>query len=1033
MRSPLLSFALIFPGIAAAVEPVSFNRDIRPIMSDTCFHCHGFDAKTREAGLRLDIREEAIRETEEGALPIVPGDPDKSEIILRIFDEDDPMPPEKAHKPFTPEQKELFRRWVAEGAVYEPHWSYAPLKRPALPKGREEGNPIDAFIRATLAEKGLSPSPPAPDHVLARRLSLDLTGLPPISVIGEQSSVAGGSQNPNTEQHSPITDLTESLLSSPHFGERMAVWWLDIARYADTVGFHGDQNQRIFPYRDYVINAFNGNKPFDVFTREQLAGDLLPDATPEQLVATGYNRLNMMTREGGAQPKEYLAKYGAERVRSVAAAWFGSTFGCAECHDHKFDPIQTRDFYELQSFFADVKQWGVYANYGYTPEPELEGVNNDSPFPPEIEVESPWLKNRHTEAVEALANHLAASAVKLAADPKAMAAQAKWEESTAAFLKKHPTGWSVVPSAIAVVLKNGKPDEKQRAIFTGAEVAPPRVLGKGEELQVSIKSDGPVASVRIEVSREGFDAKQLGKSLTLAIEARASDGKARKVGFRGGDASAKRPTYQGGAEIPGLGSEWRLPRAIEDGETLASVWTLSDPLAIETGEEFNAKIGGDNILPVVISLSPLASFDPLATAAPETLAALKKAPSARDENEKRLATTAFLLATAHDRAAWDKAHQLAAAERALFEGRTWTMVTRATAKPLDIRVLPRGNWQDETGPVVLPATPSFLPGRLESGPDKRLTRLDLANWIASDANPITARAVMNRLWAMFFGTGLSAVVDDLGSQGELPSHPELLDWLAVEFRESGWDLKHMVRLIVTSETYRQSSVFQKEALEIDPANRLLASQNPRRLEAEFVRDNALAIAGLLQSKEIGGPSVKPYQPAGYYEALQFPNRDYIADTDARQWRRGLYTHWQRTFLHPMMANFDAPARDECAAARTNSNTPQQALTLLNDPAFVEAARVFASRLLVQKDTDDQTKLQSAFRLALNREPKEKEATALASFLTEQRDHYKANPGDATKLLAIGLAPKADFDPAEQAAWTQVARVLLNAQETITRY
>jgi hypothetical protein len=374
------------------VEPVRFNRDIRPILSDTCFHCHGFDAKTREADLRLDLREEALKETGDGLIPIVPGDPDKSEIILRIFDEDDPMPPEKAHKPFTPEQKELFRRWVAEGAVYEPHWAYAPLVRPALPKGYEKENPIDAFIRAQLAEKGLDLSPAAPVHVLARRLYLDLTGLPPDSVTGNQSTVNGGTK-------SSIAEITDSLLSSPHFGERMAVWWLDIARYADTVGFHGDQNQRIFPYRDYVINAFNANKRFDVFTREQLAGDLIPGAGTEQLVATGYNRLNMMTREGGAQPKEYLAKYGAERVRSVAAAWFGSTFGCAECHDHKFDPIKARDFYELQSFFADVKQWGVYANYGYTPEPELEGVNNDSPFPPEIEVESPWLKNRHTEAV----------------------------------------------------------------------------------------------------------------------------------------------------------------------------------------------------------------------------------------------------------------------------------------------------------------------------------------------------------------------------------------------------------------------------------------------------------------------------------------------------------------------------------------------------------------------------------------------------------------------------------------------------------
>jgi len=1032
MRSPLLSFALIFPGIAAAVEPVSFNRDIRPIMSDTCFHCHGFDAKTREAGLRLDLREEAIRETEEGALPIVPGDPDKSEIILRIFDEDDPMPPEKAHKPFTPEQKELFRRWVAEGAVYEPHWSYAPLKRPALPKGHEEGNPIDAFIRAKLAEKGLELSPAAPDHVLWRRLSLDLTGLPPAAVVDKRSSVNGGDTTAATDHRLLFTDY---LLSSPHFGERMAVWWLDIARYADTVGFHGDQNQRIFPYRDYVINAFNGNKPFDVFTREQLAGDLLPDATPEQLVATGYNRLNMMTREGGAQPKEYLAKYGAERVRSVAAAWFGSTFGCAECHDHKFDPIQTRDFYELQSFFADVKQWGVYANYGYTPEPELEGVNNDSPFPPEIEVESPWLKNRHAEAVEALANHLADTAAKLAGDPKAAAAQAKWEEGLAGFLTKHPTGWVPLATNQTEILKEGEPVEKRAAVVSGDAVAPDKPLGKGEALSVTAPIGGvpSFSSIRIELPAEGRDDAKLGKAITLSLEVHAADGKIRKVGLRSGEATAKRPVHRGGAEVPGLENEWRLPKSIVKGQALQANWLFNGPLALKEGEQLVVNLGGDNVLPVKIFVSPLAATDPLEVAAPKSLAALTKPLADRSEAEKALATVTFLLATAHDRAASDEAHQLAAAERALFDGRTWTMVTQAAAKPLDIRVLPRGNWQDETGPVVLPATPSFLPGRLESGPDKRLTRLDLANWIASDANPITARAVMNRLWAMFFGTGLSAVVDDLGSQGELPSHPELLDWLAVEFRESGWDLKHMVRLIVTSETYRQSSVFQKKALEIDPANRLLASQNPRRLEAEFVRDNALAIAGLLQSNEIGGPSVKPYQPAGYYEALQFPNRDYVADTDARQWRRGLYTHWQRTFLHPMMANFDAPARDECAAARTNSNTPQQALTLLNDPAFVEAARVFAARLLGEKAADDRARLNKAFELAMNREPKEKEVAALTDFLTEQRNTYQSAPEDAAKLLAVGLAPKAALDPAELAAWTQVARVLLNAQETITRY
>jgi hypothetical protein len=1002
---------------------VRFNRDIRPILSDTCFHCHGFDAKTREADLRLDLREEALKETEDGLIPIVPGDPDKSEIILRIFDEDDPMPPEKAHKPFTPEQKELFRRWVAEGAVYEPHWAYAPLVRPALPEGYEKENPIDAFIRAQLAEKGLDLSPAAPDHVLARRLSLDLTGLPPAA--HRDPSI----RNPKSE----IRNLTESLLSSPHFGERMAVWWLDIARYADTVGFHGDQNQRIFPYRDYVINAFNTNKRFDVFTREQLAGDLIPGAGTEQLVATGYNRLNMMTREGGAQPKEYLAKYGAERVRSVAAAWFGSTFGCAECHDHKFDPIKARDFYELQSFFADVKQWGVYANYGYTPEPELEGVNNDSPFPPEIEVESPWLKNRHAEAVEALKNHLAETAKALASDAKAVTAQAKWEKGLEEFLTNHPDGWVTITPDQAAILKDGKPLAKRTPVISGNLVSPDKALGKGESLVITSDDVGSVSSIRIELPAEGRDPAKLGKSLTLSLEVRAANGKTRKIGFRTGEASAKRPVHRGGAEVPGLESEWRLPKTAEPGEPLQAIWLTNDPIQLKEGEQLVVSIGGDNLHPVRLSFSPLAAVDPLETASSVTLAALTKPLASRNEVEKSLVTTAFLLSTAHDRAAWDKAHQFAAAERALFGGRTWTMVTKAVEKPLTIRVLPRGNWQDETGPVVLPATPSFLPGRLESSPDKRLNRLDLANWIASDANPITARAVMNRLWALYFGTGLSAVVDDLGSQGELPSHPELLDWLAVEFRESGWDLKHMVRLIVTSETYRQSSIFQKKALEIDPANRLLASQNPRRLEAEFVRDNALAIAGLLRIEEIGGPSVKPYQPAGYYEALQFPNRDYVTDTDTRQWRRGVYTHWQRTFLHPMMANFDAPARDECAAARTNSNTPQQALTLLNDPAFVEAARVLAARLLAEKAQDDNVRLKAAFGLAMNREPKEKEVAALTAFLAEQRKTYQSAPDDAAKLLAIGLAPKANLDPAEHATWTQVARVLLNAQETITRY
>lgn len=1020
---PSALFAIGIP--VGAVEPVSFNRDIRPILSDTCFHCHGFDPNTREAGLRLDLREAAIVETEDGVLPIVPGDPDRSEIILRIFDEDDPMPPEKAHKPLTPEQKELFRRWVAEGAVYEPHWSYAPLERPGLPGDARAANPIDAFIQARLKGKGFDSSPPAARDLLLRRLSLDLTGLPPDA-------------HPQLADAATTEAAIEALLASPHFGERIAVWWLDIARYADTVGFHGDQNQRIFPYRDYVIDAFNRNKPFDVFTREQLAGDLLPGATTEQLVATGYNRLNMMTREGGAQPKEYLAKYGAERVRSVSAAWFGSTFGCAECHDHKFDPIRASDFYELQAFFADVKQWGVYSDYGYTPEPELRGFNNDYPFPPEIEVESPWLKERHRLAEADLTAHLAETATRLESDPKQSAAREDWDKEGREFLAAHPGGWALSAPKSVELRKDGKalPDRKPLLSAKGSLGADR--LARGETLSVVVPAEGlrTVAALKLSVASDEMDeetvAARLGKMVTLSLEVRDAQGKARKLALGAGEATAKRPTYRSGAEVPGLTNEWRLPFDRPEG-AMEAIWLLAEPLAIARGEELVLALGGDNLLPLRISLSPFGATDPLAVAEASTLGALGKNAGERSAEEKARLSEVYLCSTAADRGAFDRAHQLAAAERALFGGRTWTMVTEAAAEPLTVRVLPRGNWQDETGPVVLPATPSFLPGRIESSGAKRLNRLDLANWIVSEANPITARAVVNRLWAMFFGTGLSAVVDDLGSQGELPSHPELLDWLAVEFRESGWDVKHLVRLIVSSQTYQQSSRLRQEVLAADPGNRLLASQNPRRLEAEFVRDNALAIAGLLKIDRIGGPSAKPHQPAGYYAALQFPNRDYIADTDGSQWRRGLYTHWQRTFLHPMLANFDAPARDECAATRVVSNTPQQALTLLNDPVFVEAARVFAARLLEEKAADDPARLRSAFRLALNREAGDQELAALTDFLTKQRNHYRSAKEDAAKLLAVGLAPKPDLDPAEHAAWTQVARVLLNAQETITRY
>ena len=1030
---------LIFPFtvlVACGAEPalpakVEFNRDIRPIMSDTCFHCHGPDAKAREAGMRLDVREEALRKTKNDFVPIVPGRPDESEIIARIFDTEEPMPPEKAHKPLTPRQKALLRRWVEQGAVYEPHWAYASLRRPGLPDGGAKRNPIDAFIEAKLAERKISLSPEAPANRLLRRVSLDLTGLPPTpdEVVAFSQEVASSGA---------YERQVERLLASPHFGERMAVWWLDVARFADTVGFHGDQNQRIFPYRDYVINAFNTNKRFDQFTIEQLAGDLLPNPTKEQLVATGYNRLNMMTREGGAQLKEYLAKYGAERVRSVAAAWFGSTFGCAECHDHKFDPIKTRDFYELQSFFADVKQWGVYANYGYTPEPELFGVNNESPFPPEVEVESPYLKRRYEQAQRDFDVQLAATRERLGRDAVGQSTFSAWEQEISAFLAGAPDGW-LHPVPEARILRNGKPvANRAPTVDADGGVKADKLLGKGETMEVVLDAAGlgRLAALRVDVIPEPDDAGAMvpsrAKELTIAVSLVSSDGKKRKIAYAAGEATAKRPIYRGGAEIYGLAGEWRLPLQTTNGPVRA-VWLLDLSAPLTGGEKVQLSIGGDVTQALRFSVSPLGGIEPLTAHSDEVLGALGRPASQRTPRQTQLALEAWQMSTAVDRAAYDATRKLFAAVRDLNHGRSWSLVTQAAA-PLTVRVLPRGNWQSEAGPIVLPSTPSFLPARIESTPDRRLTRLDLARWIVSKENPITARAVMNRLWQQFFGVGLSATVDDLGSQGEPPSHPELLEWLASEFRDSGWDVKHMIRLLVTSRTYRQNSNLRPELKEIDPANRLLASQSPRRLDAEFVRDNALFVAGALNLAEIGGPSVKPYQPDGYYDALQFPNRTYVASQSDEQWRRGVYMHWQRTFLHPMLANFDAPSRDECAALRMVSNTPQQALTLLNDPTFVEAARLFASRLLnTASATTDAQRIRRAYQLALARDPKPKEIASLTAFLATQREHYRATPEEAVKLGKVGRAPQSTHDPVELGAWTNLCRVVLNAQETITRY
>lgn len=826
------------PCLARGLEPplpekIEFNRDVRPILSENCFKCHGFDKKKREADRRLDTREGALAEND-GIKAIVPGKLAESEVHLRIHssDKDEAMPPVKSGKKLSERQKAILDKWIEQGAEYQAHWAYlAPACQPVPPI--ESGafpvrNPIDAFIQARLAEMGLQPSPETDRITLARRVFLDVTGLPP--------STAEISAFLADESANAYERLVDRLLMSPAFGERMAVSWLDVVRYADTIGFHSDNPRNVWPYRDYVIAAFNADKPFSQFTIEQLAGDLLPGSTTEQKVASTFNRLNLTTEEGGAQAKDYEARTVADRVRAVGTAWLGQTTGCAQCHDHKYDPITTRDFYQLGAFFADIKEAAI-------------GHREDGMLLPTTEQQAKL--DEFTTRIAALQKQLDTTTPELAM------AQTKWEEEFAV----QKQGAKEPPAEIVSVLKVS-PGER-----TPAQTA---------QAAKYFRSITPALD-------------DVRKGLTTAQQSRANFEK----------------------EIPHC------------------------------------------------------------------------------------------------------------------------LVTESTAPTRTVRILPRGDWQNETGEIVEPGVLHFLP-QPPNIDGRRLTRLDLAQWLVSRENPLTARVFVNRLWKLFFGTGLCKVLDDLGAQGEPPHNPALLDWLACEFMDNGWKVKDIVREIVNSHAYRQKSEASADLLLRDPDNREFARQSRFRMDAEFVRDNALTISGLLVRK-IGGPSVNPYQPAGYWENLNFPVREWKNDTGENQWRRGLYTHWQRSYLHPSLLAFDAPSREECVAERVRSNIPQQALTLLNDPTYVEAARVFATRIIKEGGVEPGQRIAWAFREALGRAARPDELQTLGALANKHLNVF-ANAGEASaQLLAVGLTPIAkETNSTELAAWTSVARVILNLHETITR-
>ena len=1030
-------------GVPAEIE---FNRDVRPILSNTCFKCHGPDEENNQSKLRLDLRDFAIAPHVNKAgrtiTGIVPGKPDESEVWLRLTSTDPVkmMPPPDALHQATDLDRAIIRRWIEQGAEYAPHWSYIMPEKVAPPAVASTGlvrNAIDHFVLRKLEAADITPHPEADRATLLRRLSLDLVGLPPTPA---ELDTFLNDVSPGAYERA-----VDRLLESPHYGERMAVPWLDLVRFSDTVGFHGDQRQNIFPYRDYIIDAFNQNKPYDDFVREQLAGDLLPDATPEQIVATGFNRLNLMTREGGAQPLEYLAKSAADRVRAVSTTFMGSTVGCAECHDHKYDPFTTRDFYSLAAYFADVKQWGVYSDYKYTPNPDLKGFNNDFPFPPEMDVENDYLKRRAARIQAAQAARISEVVDSILARPEGRSRVIDWARANADPLLASNGGWSAIP----IVQVTGDAATKITQMDDGSVRMEniPKSKQEGDEKYgtrlILSPASGMIAAMQLEalpdlqgsgtVARSSFGSFTVSPTIELR---RQGSAKAEKLELAGGFPDRDSWTFSNAYMVTSVEDRWRTDPQFAD-ETQRVIYQLESPIDIEEGDELVVTLKTTDLARARLYVSPLGlrrNGETVASDLSSTIAtAVTSGGAILSEGQWRLLGTEYFKGTGTtDAVSYATALETLREIAACRDGMAFTMVTEPM-EPLITRVLPRGNWQDESGEVVAPAPPAFLAKNVSTS-GERATRLDLAEWIVSSENPLTARTQVNRLWNQFFGTGLSAVVDDLGLQGEYPSHPELLDWLAVEFVDSGWDVKHMVRLMVNSATYRQQSVFRPELQDMDPDNRLLAAHPSRRLEAEFVRDNALFIAGLLDP-EIGGPSATPYQPDGYYVSLNFPKRRYQAERDERQYRRGVYNHWQRTFVHPMMANFDAPSREECTADRTVSNTPQQALTLLNDPSFVEAARALAERAMTEPArTDFETRIEHAFRLVLARSPSAEEATGLKKFYFTQHANYSDEPDDASALDSVGLhMTDAMLDRVELAAWTQVARVLLNLNETLMRY
>lgn len=1015
-RMLLVAILLILPAATRGEAKIDFNRDVRPILAENCFQCHGLDDKARKADLKLHTRE--------GALSVIDlKKPAESELIRRITIEDksDRMPPAKTGKVLTPAQIETLKTWVAQGAEYAGHWAFIAPKRPEIPKTGEgwARNAVDRFIAERLEKEGLKPSPEADRATLIRRATFDLTGLPPTSKEVDEFV--------NDKSPDAYLKVVERLLNSIRYGERMALDWMDAARYADTNGYHIDNGRDMTRWREWVIDAFHKNMPFDKFTIEQLAGDLLPGATLSQKIASGFNRNHMINFEGGAIPEEYLTAYIVDRVNTTTTVWMGLTFACAQCHDHKYDPITQKDFYRLYAFFNNLPERGLDGNKGNAV--------------PVIKAPTPEQEKKLAKTRE----EIAFIEFKLREPNQQFdAAQIVWEKEPGVA----KTQWK------ALELTGLK--SKGGATFAKYKDGSTVVSGPNtptDTYTFTFRTDlGKLTAIRVEaLPDDKLNGKGPGRSVNgnfvlTGIRISLGDGK-NAMPLKIKAASADFSQKEGGFDVKsvlGKGPGWAIEP--QEGKPHHAVFELNEPLSaagkdVTVQLQFNSQFASHQFGRFHVFATESATPHEAGGMPPNIATILKLDPDKRSETQRTELRVYYRSAVnSESRKLLDRIGELKKQLADEEKGIPDAMVMEEMAKPRDTFVLMRGQY-DKKGEKVAPGTPAMLPP-LKFNPVKIDTlpnRLQLATWLVSPEHPLTARVTVNRIWQMFFGTGIVKTAEDFGTQGEYPSHPELLDWLAVEFRESGWDVRKLVELIVTSATYRQSSVVSKEFYAKDPENRLLARGPRFRLQAEFLRDQALAISGLLNG-EVGGKSVSPYQPAGLWEELmsRADGANWTAQTYSQShgkdlYRRTMYTFWKRTCPPPSLATLDAPDREVCVVRRSRTNTPLQALVLMNDPTYVEAARKLAERMMKEGGRTPEERIAFAFKLATARSPKDKETAVLKRVFERQSERFSRDKKAAEKLLKVGESPRDEkLDLVELAAWAMVANAIMNLDEVVTR-